>query len=225
MTLCFHLFMALIVSIETCAATCSVALSKDGTLLALAENTEGYAHASQLTLLIQQLFEKVDYQLKDTDAIAVSSGPGSFTGLRIGASVAKGLCYSLNIPLIFIDTLKALAAKAVQISKNKNAFYIPMIDARRMEVYTTVFDHQLNCLLPFEAKIIDANSFASFLEQSPVYFFGNGAKKCENTLKSANANFNNYVPLSSSNLVALAHQQYAAQQFANLAYTKLHYGK
>lgn len=177
-------------------------------------NLEGANHASELPVFIEQLLSEAkrnDWQL---DAVALSQGPGSYTGLRIGASIAKGICYGLNIPLIPVDTLQVLCACAIQSTDQewkKNAVLCPMIDARRMEVYTAMY--QLNDLQrkgEVEAKIIDEQSFADTLAQQPMYFFGNGADKCKQVLTSSNAYFINGIVPDAQHMGQLA-EQLAAQ--------------
>ena len=158
--------------IETATEICSVALLQDDKLIALRENHEGNAHASQITLLIEAVMKDANIELKNLDAIAVSKGPGSYTGLRVGVSTAKGLCYALDIPLIAINTLESLAHEIIKNNNIQKANFCAMLDARRMEVYCAVFDNQMNSIKKTEAKIIDENSFADLLEISEVYFFG-----------------------------------------------------
>ena len=199
-----------ILNIETSTSCCSTSISIDGVSVASRSNLEGANHASELPVFIEQLLSEAkrnDWQL---DAVALSQGPGSYTGLRIGASIAKGICYGLNIPLIPIDTLQVLCACAIQSTNlewKKNAVLCPMIDARRMEVYTAMY--QLNDLQrkgEVEAKIIDEQSFADTLAQQPMYFFGNGADKCRQVLTSGNAYFINGIVPDAQYMGQLAEQ-------------------
>ena len=203
-----------ILNIETSTSCCSTSISIDGVSVASRSNLEGANHASELPVFIEQLLSEAkrnDWQL---DAVALSQGPGSYTGLRIGASIAKGICYGLNIPLIPVDTLQVLCACAIQSTNlewKKNAVLCPMIDARRMEVYTAMY--QLNDLQrkgEVEAKIIDEQSFADTLAQQPMYFFGNGADKCRQVLTSGNAYFINGIVPDAQYMGQLA-EQLAAQ--------------
>ena len=203
-----------ILNIETSTSCCSTSISIDGVSVASRSNLEGANHASELPVFIEQLLSEAkrnDWQL---DAVALSQGPGSYTGLRIGASIAKGICYGLNIPLIPVDTLQVLCACAIQSTNlewKKNAVLCPMIDARRMEVYTAMY--QLNDLQrkgEVEAKIIDEQSFADTLAQQPMYFFGNGADKCKQVLTSSNAYFINGIVPDAQHMGQLA-EQLAAQ--------------
>lgn len=203
-----------ILNIETSTSCCSTSISIDGVSVASRSNLEGANHASELPVFIEQLLSEAkrnDWQL---DAVALSQGPGSYTGLRIGASIAKGICYGLNIPLIPVDTLQVLCACAMQSTNlewKKNAVLCPMIDARRMEVYTAMY--QLNDLQrkgEVEAKIIDEQSFADTLAQQPMYFFGNGADKCKQVLTSGNAYFINGIVPDAQHMGQLA-EQLAAQ--------------
>ena len=203
-----------ILNIETSTSCCSTSISIDGVSVASRSNLEGANHASELPVFIEQLLSEAkrnDWQL---DAVALSQGPGSYTGLRIGASIAKGICYGLNIPLIPVDTLQVLCAYAIQSTDQewkKNAVLCPMIDARRMEVYTAMY--QLNDLQrkgEVEAKIIDEQSFVDTLAQQPMYFFGNGADKCKQVLTSGNAYFINGIVPDAQHMGQLA-EQLAAQ--------------
>ena len=203
-----------ILNIETSTSCCSTSISIDGVSVASRSNLEGANHASELPVFIEQLLSEAkrnDWQL---DAVALSQGPGSYTGLRIGASIAKGICYGLNIPLIPVDTLQVLCACAIQSTDQewkKNAVLCPMIDARRMEVYTAMY--QLNDLQrkgEVEAKIIDEQSFVDTLAQQPMYFFGNGADKCKQVLTSSNAYFINGIVPDAQHMGQLA-EQLAAQ--------------
>jgi tRNA threonylcarbamoyladenosine biosynthesis protein TsaB len=163
-----------ILNIETATKNCSVALAKDGkTVLCKEIAEEGYSHAERLHVFIEEIISEAGIQLKDLAAVAVSQGPGSYTGLRIGVSAAKGLCYALNIPLIAVDTLQALASKA----KIAEGMIVPMIDARRMEVYSAVFSSGLEKKREILAEIIDENSFEDFTEN--LYFVGDCNEKCK----------------------------------------------
>lgn len=207
--------MAVILSIETATKSCSIALAKDGQLVALKEEvSEKYSHSEQLTVFIQDLLQDNNFSFSDLDAVSISSGPGSYTGLRIGLSTAKGLCYSLNLPLIDISTLEAMSQ--LMLEKHSDKLLCPMIDARRMEVYCALFgtDHKTEV----EAKVIDTSSFAKELEQGQVLFFGDGADKCREVLSHANAHFELNVYPSALGMIALAEYKFQQQQFEDVAY-------
>ncbi|MBN2615416.1 MAG: tRNA (adenosine(37)-N6)-threonylcarbamoyltransferase complex dimerization subunit type 1 TsaB [Bacteroidales bacterium] len=224
--------MALILSIETSTRVCSVALSENGKLLALEESTAQHSHAEQITVFSEQVLYKAGKNFRDLDAIAVSKGPGSYTGLRIGVSTAKGFCYSLDKPLISVGTLPALASGMIQslIDQGKNPdsyLFCPMIDARRMEVYAAVYDSTLNVKRKVEAEVIDEQSYADFLNEKPVLFIGDGAPKCKETLEGKdNASFTEqpFLP-SASYMIPLAEQKFAAKEFENVAYFEPFYLK
>ena len=171
--------MALILNLETATTVCSVAIAKNGQLLSLKEINGDYTHAENLTGFIEHVFHESGMSLKDLDAISISKGPGSYTGLRIGVSTAKGLCYSLDKPLIAINTLEHSAYGCSIKNGSADALFCPMIDARRMEVYCAVYDKANNLIRPTTAEIIDEHSFTELLENQPVYFFGDGAEKCK----------------------------------------------
>lgn len=218
--------MALILQLETSTISCSVALSQNGETLFIKEQCERSIHASHITLFVEDVLKQAGKQLHELDAIAVSMGPGSYTGLRIGVSTAKGLCYALDIPLIAINTLKAMASGFCNEFEGQEILLCPMIDARRMEVYTAVFDQSLNEILKVEAKIIDSDSFADLLASNKIVFFGDGAEKCKETL-GLNSNaifFANYFN-SAKDLSVLAFEKFKAEQFEDVAYFEPYYLK
>lgn len=184
-----------ILCIETSTNCCSVAVTIDGIAVAVAANMDRANHASELPIFIQQLLDKCKEHNWKLDAIALSQGPGSYTGLRIGASTAKGLCYGLNIPLIPIDTLQVICMSMLaQMNQNRitlaeGAQLCPMLDARRMEVYTSIYSTNATRTRDIEAKIINEQSFLQELSKNTLYFFGNGAEKCKNTITAPNAIF------------------------------------
>jgi tRNA threonylcarbamoyladenosine biosynthesis protein TsaB len=202
-----------------------VAVSKDVDLLSLVEqDSKNYSHAEQLHVFIEKALHQANVQRTQLDAIAVSKGPGSYTGLRIGVSSAKGLCYALGIPLISISTLKTLAAQ-VESSQSRD-LVIPMIDARRMEVYTQVFNFELDSVSTIEAKILDAHSFEEYSKRSiNLHFIGNGVKKFEEicTLKG-NTKFSYNNP-SAKDMVKLASQKNKQHQYEDVAYFEPFYLK
>ena len=221
--------MGKILSIETSTDVCSVAIAKEGVVTAKQELFQPNSHSTHLTLLIEKLFKTEGISpIEELDAVAVSAGPGSYTGLRIGVSVAKGICYAQSIPLITIDTLKLLTQAALITQTNesdKDIIYCPMLDARRMEVYTAFHNSSLNVLEDTNAKIVDENSFSESLQKQKILFFGNGAAKCKEVIKSKNALFlNNIVPLA-SNMAILAEQKLATKDFVDLAYFEPFYLK
>lgn len=187
-----------ILNIETSTTCCSAAITIDGKPVASVEQLANANHASQLPVFIQQLLHEANANDWHLDAVALSQGPGSYTGLRIGASTAKGICYGLNIPLIPVDTLQVLCASVPSGVLPDNALLCPMLDARRMEVYTALYQQQgiqLSTISEVQAMIIDADAFAQTLAQQPVYFFGNGAAKCQSVITHPNAHFvDNVVP-------------------------------
>ncbi len=214
--------MAWIVCIETATKSCSVALAKNGHLVAVKEQvSEQYSHSEQLTVFIEQLLQKEGLKVSDLDAIAVSSGPGSYTGLRIGVSTAKGLCYASDMPLIAVSTLGVMA----QAMKDKypEAQLCPMLDARRMEVYCALYSKSQTS--PVVAKIIDQDSFSEELAQGPILFFGDGADKCQDVLTHINANFELGVYPSATNMIPLAYDKFQNQDFEDVAYFEPFYLK
>lgn len=218
--------MALILNIETATTACSVALAESGKLLTIKELDGDYSHAENLTLFIQDVIQQAARSFSDIDAIAVSKGPGSYTGLRIGVSVAKGLCYSLNKPLIAIDTLQHMALSVSLKKENNSVFYCPMLDARRMEVYCAIYDASNQIARPTAAEIIDESSFGEFLNSGPIYFFGNGAEKCKDLLgNNSNALFVDNIIPSAANMVKLSEQAFVAENFEDVAYFEPFYLK
>ncbi len=217
--------MAYILCIETSTTNCSVAVSKDDKLLSLVEqDSNNYSHAEQLHIFIEQALREAKISKSQLSAVAVSKGPGSYTGLRIGVSSAKGLCYALGIPLISISTLKTLAAQAETIGAQD--LIIPMIDARRMEVYTQVFDFELESLTEIEAKILDPDAFVSqFHSRKTLHFIGNGVKKFEEVCRVKQKTSFNYNNPSAQHMVKMANQKYKQQLFEDVAYFEPFYLK
>jgi tRNA threonylcarbamoyladenosine biosynthesis protein TsaB len=213
-----------ILHIETASEVCSAALSENSAVLVEKICKKTQSHAIKLPVFLQEIITFADENFKMPDAVAVSAGPGSYTGLRIGVSSAKGLCYGLNIPLISIDTLQLIAAEA-QKSINCPTLLCPMIDARRMEVYTALFDENLQKISPTEAKIIDENSFESELKTSKIVFCGNGVEKCKNILKSNNAIFLDNINPLSINMIQEAERKFKSNIFENTAYFEPFYLK
>ncbi len=181
-----------ILCIETSTSCCSAAISIDGVAVASKENLAGANHASELPIFVEQLLAEARVNQWHIDAVALSQGPGSYTGLRIGTSIAKGLCYGKNIPLIPVDTLQILCNSVANRYLIGGAYtmYCPMIDARRMEVYTALYDTStLASLTKVTAQVIDEQSFAEELKINKIYYFGNGADKCKSVITSPNAKF------------------------------------
>jgi tRNA threonylcarbamoyladenosine biosynthesis protein TsaB len=219
--------MPKILCIETATEVCSVAISSQGKLLALEENHDGNAHASQLHNLVQKVLDSAGITLQDLDAVAVSKGPGSYTGLRVGVSTAKGYCYALGIPLIAINTLESLLRGQVlgEREQTTTSLYVPMLDARRMEVYCAVFDRHANMIRQTEAKIIDETSFVDLLDDNEIYFLGNGAVKCKNLLTHPNAKFMDNVLCTAKGMVNAAFEAFQTKQFEDTAYFEPFYLK
>lgn len=225
--------MALILGIETGTDICSVSLSRGDELVALRESEGGHDHARKLAVYIEEILRVNDCTPDELDAVAVGKGPGSYTGLRIGVSTAKGLCYGLGIPLIAVGSTEALAwvasedyeAGILDIDDWDNARLCPMIDARRMEVYAQVFDTAVNPLSPVGAHIVTAESFAEFIRPGGEFvIFGNGAAKCADVLPREGVKLVDVTP-SARGLVKPACNAYAAQQFEDIAYFEPFYLK
>ncbi len=218
--------MALILHIETSTEVCSVSLSEDGELLAYREDDKDKSHASKLTPFVDSVLKEKSVNIRDLAAVCVSEGPGSYTGLRIGVSVAKGLCYGLNIPLIAVSSIKAMALTCINKTDNPDRFlFCPLMDARRMEVYTALYDGKLNALEDIHARVIDDDSFEEYLSQKKIIFFGNGADKCKQTISSSNAIFNDEIRCSAVSMVGLSHESYKAKKFKDVAYFEPYYLK
>ena len=225
--------MGKILNIETSTRVCSVALSVDGKTAALLETNTESSHARQITVFAEQLMYKAGLNFQDLDAIAVSKGPGSYTGLRIGVSTAKGFCYSLDKPLLSVGTLQSLAAGMIQqlAGKGENPddfLFCPMIDARRMEVYSAVYDSKLHEVRKIMAEIIDENSFADFFKQGKsLVFMGDGAAKCKEILAKAspNAIFREDFLASATYMAPLAEEKFKTGEFEDTAYFEPFYLK
>lgn len=214
--------MALILLLETATKVCSVALAENGNLISIKElYDEKYSHAEKLNLFIEEVLQNANKKFNDLDAIAVSEGPGSYTGLRIGTSSAKGLCYALNIPLIAVNSLQSLANLVTE----KTDVIIPLFDAMRMEVYAAAYDSSLNELEKTSAKIIDSNSFENFLANKKVTFVGPGAAKCVDIIQAPNATFNLNLQVSAQGMISSAEKKFNAAQFVDVAYFEPFYLK
>ena len=208
--------MAIILSIETSTPVCSVALHNDGKLLTAMEVHQEYSHASKLGILVDEVTKLSDTALDRVNAVALSSGPGSFTGLRIGTSLAKGLCFALDIPLIAVPTLQAMASVVRQFYPGE-VLFCPMIDARRMEVYCQVYDGDLSEVEPVQAKVIDSESFRSLLDERPIVFFGSGASKCSSVILHENARFLENISPLASHLGDLAYAKFQEEKFEDVS--------
>jgi tRNA threonylcarbamoyladenosine biosynthesis protein TsaB len=211
-----------ILNIETATKNCSVSVSKDGKMVALQELNDGkYSHAEKLHEFIKNVMEKANIEFKDLKAVAVSKGPGSYTGLRIGVSAAKGICFSLDIPLIATSTLQALAISIT----NNDGIKIPLLDARRMEVYSAVFSNKNMEIREVEAEIIDKTSFNEYLIEGKVYFLGDGASKCKEVITHENAIFLEDKFPSANEMAKLSFEKYKINNFENVAYFEPFYLK
>lgn len=221
--------MALILHIETATDVCSVCLAKEGVLLGVQEIQEKNSHAGKLHILIMKLLENHQCRFADIDAFAVSQGPGSYTGLRIGVSAAKGFCFSLDKPLIAVNTLLSMTAFYLMKTNNTNFsvdLFCPMIDARRMEVYNAMFAYNLETVLKTNAVILEENSYAEVLRTQKVHFFGDGSQKFQKILKNnGNAQFEENFSTSSAGMIRLAFDAYLAGNFVDLAHFEPFYLK
>lgn len=218
--------MAVILNIETSTSVCSTALSIDGEIEFHLEDYNGQSHATQLGVFVDETLKYADSRKYKLDAVAVSCGPGSYTGLRIGVSMAKGICFGRNIPIIAIPTHKIMCVIPLLYNDlPEDALLCPMIDARRMEVYSTVYNKALEEIRPTSAEIITEDSYKDLLDKGPVYFLGDGSAKCKDVIKHTNAIFlNNIVPLAKS-MPLLAEKAFTNQDFKDVAYFEPFYLK
>ena len=216
--------MSCFIHIETSTKVCSVALSKEKKILFYKENQSGSSHAELLGVFVDDAFQYAKQNKLDVDAVSVSSGPGSYTGLRIGVSEAKGFCYGLEIPLIAIPSLSIMASQVI-LSGEDSDFYCPMIDARRMEVYSAIYDKKFNQIREVSADIIDNDSYSEFLSKGKVCFFGDGAAKCKNVITSPNAVFMDNIYPTASGMVPIANEKYKQKEFVDIAYFEPFYLK
>ena len=208
--------MALILNIDTAVDIASLCLAKDGVALSFLRNEDQKDHASWLHVTIKEIFEKNNIELRSIDAIAVTAGPGSYTGLRIGMATAKGLCFALNKPLICLDTLLVMAKAA----KNEEADLLcPMIDARRMEVFTAIFSNELQIVKEAAAITLNENSFDEYLLNNTICFFGNGSNKFKTIIKNEKAIFSD-IKADASSMISLSEKKFAEKEFADLAYAE-----
>lgn len=214
--------MSLILNIDTAVQSASVCLSRSETVLAARVNPVERDAASWLHLAMQEVLTETGFRPKDLAAIAVSAGPGSYTGLRVGMAAAKGLCYALSAPLITINTLQFMAAAAVESAST--ALLCPMIDARRMEVFTALYNTALDEVMAPTNLILDETSFGEWLQNGPVVFFGNGSDKATPLLQHPNAGFLS-IKATATDMVGLSAKKFDAKQFSDLAYAEPFYGK
>lgn len=219
--------MSCILNIETSTETCSVAVAQDGGIIFEKINNEPNSHTKYLAKFVEEALSFAESHAIPLDAVAVSSGPGSYTGLRIGVSTAKGICYGKNVPLIAIPTLKLLCVKPLLSDdiEDENALLCPMIDARRMEAYTAIYDRALREVREVKAEVIDATTYNEWLDKGLVYFFGNGAEKCKEIINHPNARFiDNVIPTAKS-MLPLAELAIAKGQYEDVAYFEPFYLK
>lgn len=213
----------MIICIETATNLCSVALCNSSGLVSLRESNESKSHASVLTLFIEEILKESGIRAHNLKAIAVSKGPGSYTGLRIGVSVAKGIAYAASIPLIGIETTLSMfygisASKNESHGTQENTLYCPMLDARRMEVYYAIYDHNGITIKNISAEIISENSFINIPESKKIIFFGDGAEKCKMVIKQKNAHFADDFKLSASHMYRPVFQAFKNSDFEDVAY-------
>lgn len=221
--------MAYILHLETATKVCSVALAKDGVLVSFMETTIANSHSSLITSYVDEVIKTAGISLFELNAVSISMGPGSYTGLRIGVSSAKGFCYALNIPLIAINTLQSMAnfyATEHSCKLDTDTLLCPMIDARRMEVFTALFDNKVSFIKETSAEIINEQSFQKELKLCKIIFFGDGAEKCKQSLSiNHNAIFDENFSVSSKGMISIAWKKYLDNQFENVAYFEPYYLK
>jgi len=225
--------MASILNIETATPLCSVALAVNGKVIARRETTEEKSHASRLTVFIEEVLKESNFKITDLDAVAIGKGPGSYTGLRIGVSTAKGICFGANLPLIAVGTLRIMFKEVItnpDLLKRealiiKDALFSPMIDARRMEVFTCLLNSKGEVVEPVSARIVDADSFRSSLLDHTVVFFGTGMEKCRDTLSHQHAVFIPDIYPGASSLALLAEEKFNHHDFEDIAYFEPFYLK
>lgn len=220
--------MARILCIETSTGVCSVAIAENGKVIDAKEDATGMNHSKLLTVFIDELLKENQLDASSFDALAVSGGPGSYTGLRIGVSAAKGFCFGAEIPLIAVCPLASmvrgvLANPASEIEAG--SFLIPMIDARRMEVYCAKFNAQGEQTSDVSAEVIDGKSFSDMLSKHKIYYFGDGAEKCSSVLKGENAVFVDGITTTAQNMAQIAEEKFVAKDFVDVAYYEPFYLK
>ena len=219
--------MKRIISIETATSVCSVAIHENGICMALKEIQEPNAHSEKLTVLIESILAERNLHVDDCDAIALSKGPGSYTGLRIGTSVAKGLCYACSLPLITVDTLQALALSCKNAVNNdsEDNIYMPMIDARRMEVYTSQWNWKMQNIQDTNALVVTYEAKASFEPTKHYFLCGDGSEKCKETLESQNITFVPNITATAKTIGDIASELFEKKEFSDVAYFEPFYLK
>ncbi len=217
--------MACILHLETSTNVCSVALSDGGKTVFRKESYEGRAHAVLLGVYVEEALQAMRAGSLTLDAVAVGSGPGSYTGLRIGVSMAKGLCFGYEIPLISIPTLELLASTVVREHAPEADLFCPMLDARRMEVYTAVYDAAMRLVQPASAEVVTPSTYTGWQECGCVCFFGNGAAKCREVILPMNALFLENIHPLAANMIPLAEKAFAEKRFEDVAYFEPFYLK
>ncbi len=216
--------LKMVLSIETASSVCSVALHQESKLIAFFELHTEKSHNEVLTLLIQEICKQNKCQFSEISAVAVSKGPGSYTGLRVGVATAKGLCYALQKPLIGINTLQAMLEQVIPFYP-AHTLFCPMLDARRMEVYCLIANHQKELLVPTSAVVVENGTFHEYLSQGKVVFFGNGAEKCQKVISHPNAIFLEGIYPMAKYVGKLAWIKYQKKEFENLFYFEPYYLK
>ncbi|HET9279767.1 MAG TPA: tRNA (adenosine(37)-N6)-threonylcarbamoyltransferase complex dimerization subunit type 1 TsaB [Flavitalea sp.] len=215
--------MSLILNLDTSTEKASICIASDGETIALVENHQQKDHASWIHSAISQLLQQAKYTIHDLRAVAISAGPGSYTGLRVGMATAKGICYALNIPLITENTLRVMALAIKQAWKEKNGaekrLFCPMIDARRMEIFTALFTPDLSEEMSSTALVIEEATFANYLSKHEIIFSGNGSKKFQQLVSHPNAVFSD-VQFSAQHLAVLSRQKFLDQEFSDVAYSE-----
>jgi tRNA threonylcarbamoyladenosine biosynthesis protein TsaB len=216
--------MSLILNIDTATETASICLAKNGEALALTHNANQPDHAAWLHTAIEQMMQNANHEMNDLNAIALSAGPGSYTGLRVGMAAAKGFCYALNIPLITENTLFIMAFAASHQLENRTSLLSPMIDARRMEVFTALYNSDLEEIFPATAMILDERSFSHYFSNNTITFFGSGAKKWQQFTKDPNAFFTDQ-NTDASHLAIVSYKKFIKKEFTDIIYCEPIYVK
>ena len=216
----YFLIMSCILNIETSTDVCSVAISDSGQVIFNKEDHSGPNHAVKLGVYVDEALDFLDSHGLPLEAVAVSCGPGSYTGLRIGVSMAKGICYGRGVKLIAVPTLELMAVPVLlgEHPEEEDALIVPMLDARRMEVYAEVLDRALKVVRPIQADIVDADTYKEYLDKHPVYFFGNGAAKCMETINHPNAHLVEGIEPLAKNMAPLAEKRFVEGTFEDVAY-------
>ena len=212
--------MSCILNIDTSTNVCSVAVSQDGACIFDKEDHSGPNHAERLGAFVDEALSFIDNHAIPLDAVAVSCGPGSYTGLRIGVSMAKGICYGRDVKLLAVPTLELLCVPVLlrEMVTDDDALLCPMLDARRMEVYAQLFTRLLREVRPIQADVVDADTYREYLDKHPVYFFGNGAMKCKEVIDHPNAHFIEGNEALAKNMLPLAERRMAREEFEDVAY-------